>query len=78
MKKTTVINKVKNDTKHPENCPCAQCSVLADKFGNNYFAVEAATAKALSDLGITEADARDITYPLIRRFLKGSYGWLSA
>lgn len=78
MQKPTVINKVKNAARHPKICPCRQCGVLADKFDNNYFAVEAATKKALFDLGITQADAKDITYPLIRRFLLGRYDWLPA
>ena len=67
-----MIEKVKKELGHSADCDCRGCTNLSVKFGNTSQIIHAAD-RALTDIGITQVNGKDIAYSALKIFLQRSY-----
>ena len=67
-----MIEKVKKELGHSADCGCRGCINLSVNFGTISQIIRA-TDRALTDIGITQVNGKDIAYSALKLFLQHNY-----
>ncbi|MCY4580728.1 MAG: hypothetical protein OXD31_17005 [Chloroflexi bacterium] len=67
-----MIEKVKKELGHSADCGCRGCTNLSIEFSNTNQIIRAAD-KALTEIGISEVNGKDIAYSALKLFLQRNY-----
>ena len=67
-----MIEKVKKELGHSADCDCRGCTNLSTEFINSSQIIRAAD-RALSEIGISEVNGKDIAYSALKLFLQRNY-----